>query len=364
MKPSELYQEQSHLHSHQADPAQYQAVRLFDELQQQLISEQRSRADRFRALKTLFGARPEPLRGLYLWGGVGRGKTWMMDLFYDTLPFTQKIRLHFHHFMQGVHDQLTLLKGQRNPLKLVARNFARNYRVLCLDEFHVSDITDAMLLYGLLESLFKEGVCLVATSNQVPEDLYRNGLQRDRFLPAIDLLNRHTRVVNVDGGVDHRLRLLEKADTWYRSDHPDTPRLMQQRFDELAPTSAAENLALHINYRNVDTLRCADDLVWFSFDALCNGPRASSDYIEIARRFHTLFISEVPVMNEAMDDRAQRFVNMIDEFYDRNLKLVVSAAAEPAHLYTGEQLAFEFRRTASRLEEMRSHSYLSRPHKP
>ncbi len=364
MKPSDLYQQHSLLNNFQADPAQQQAMQLFDDLQQALLLEQHRQQDSFQRLKALFTSQPTPPTGLYIWGGVGRGKTWMMDMFFDALPLQQKIRLHFHHFMQGIHDQLTLLKGQRNPLKLVARQFARRYRLLCLDEFHVADITDAMLLYGLLEALFQEGVCLVATSNQPPGELYKNGLQRDRFLPAIDLLEQHTRVVNIDGGIDHRLRLLEQADTWYDSQLQETESRLRRRFAELAPTEVSEQVLLHINYRNLEARCCADDLVWFDYSTLCDGPRAAADYIEIARRFHTLFLSAVPVMDESTDDLARRFVNMIDEFYDRNLKLIVSAAADPHHLYEGQQLAFEFERTASRLEEMRSHAYLARPHKP
>jgi cell division protein ZapE len=266
--------------------------------------------------------------------------------------------------MRAIHDQLSLLRGQQNPLKLIARNFAKQYRILCLDEFHVADITDAMLLYGLLEALFQEGVCLVATSNQPPDELYKNGLQRDRFLPAIKLIKQHTTPVFIDGDIDHRLRLLEKADTWYDAGHPESQRQLRARFEELAPCEGSENLRLRINYRTLETILCADDVAWFGFHTLCAGPRASADYIEIARRFHTLFISEVPVMNEASDDLALRFVNMIDEFYDRNLKLIISAAAGPEALYQGQQLSFEFQRTASRLEEMRSHAYLQRPHKP
>lgn len=364
MTPSELYQKRLSTETFDADPAQQQAVIRFDHLQAALVKKHQAGKPAIHHLRRLFRHRPEPVRGIYLWGGVGRGKTWMMDLFYDTLPFPQKIRLHFHHFMRAIHDQLSLLKGQQNPLKLIARNFAKRYHILCLDEFHVADITDAMLLYGLLEALFQEGVCLVATSNQPPDELYKNGLQRDRFLPAIKLIKQHTTQVFMDGDIDHRLRLLEKADTWYDAAHPDSQRQLRARFEELAPCEGSENLRLRINYRTLETILCADDVAWFSFQTLCAGPRASADYIEIARRFHTLFISDVPVMNETSDDLALRFVNMIDEFYDRNLKLIISAAAGPEALYQGQQLAFEFQRTASRLEEMRSHAYLQRPHKP
>ena len=364
MTPTERYQQRLSEGLVQADPAQARTLAYFDALRADLLNRQQQQNAMGGLFNRLLNTKKSPVTGLYLWGGVGRGKTWMMDLFFDTLPFEEKIRLHFHHFMRAVHDQLSLLKGQQNPLKLIARNFAKKYVILCLDEFHVADITDAMLLYGLLDALFGEGVSLVATSNQAPDELYKNGLQRDRFIPAIDLIKQHTRVVNIDGDLDHRLRLLEKADTWYDSREPDSHEKLRARFDELAPCEAGENMTLRINYRHIETKMCADDVAWFSFDALCAGPRASADYIEIARRFHTLFISDIPVMRDAIDDQARRFVNMIDEFYDRNLKLIISAAAGPDKLYQGQPLAFEFQRTASRLEEMRSHDYLQRPHKP
>jgi len=364
MTPSELYQQRLSLETFDTDPAQQQAIVYFDQLQAALLKKHASAKPMLQHLRKLLRGNITPVNGLYVWGGVGRGKTWMMDLFFETLPFPQKMRLHFHHFMRAIHDQLSLLKGQQDPLKLIARNFARQYSILCLDEFHVADITDAMLLYGLLEALFREGVCLVATSNQPPDELYKNGLQRERFIPAIELIKQHTTLLTLDGDIDHRLRLLEKADTWYDSTALDSDEKLRTRFRELAPCEGTENMRLRINYRQLQTVICADDVAWFSFDTLCAGPRASADYIEIARRFHTLFISRVPVMNEASDDLALRFVNMIDEFYDRNLKLIISAAAGPDGLYQGQQLAFEFQRTASRLQEMRSHAYLQRPHKP
>jgi cell division protein ZapE len=364
MKPSDLYQQHVTRPDFDEDPAQHKAMDFFDRLHDDLAHKIKQENSPGFHIRNLLGTTPTPVTGLYLWGGVGRGKTWMMDLFFDALPYPEKIRLHFHHFMRAVHDQLSLLKGHRNPLRLIARNFAKKYRLLCLDEFHVSDITDAMLLYGLLDALFQQGVSLVATSNLAPDELYKNGLQRERFIPAIELIKKHTKIVNIDNGVDHRLRLLEKADTWYPSTTTDSHARLQQRFEQLAPCRGEEKVILRINYRNIETLLLADDVAWFSFDSLCNGPRATDDYIEIARRFHTLFISDIPVMDESTDDLAQRFVNMIDEFYDRNLKLVISAAAGPSELYRGTQLAFDFQRTASRLEEMRSHEYLQRPHKP
>ncbi|MDQ1363577.1 MAG: Cell division protein ZapE, partial [Pseudomonadota bacterium] len=294
---------------------------------------------------------------------VGRGKTWLMDLFYENLPVKQKLRLHFHHFMQTVHDELSLLRGQRDPVKLIAFNFARHARVICLDEFHVADITDAMLLRGLLDALFHEGVTLVATSNQPPDDLYKNGLQRSQFLPAIKLLKSFTRIIRVDGGVDHRLRLLEKAGVWYTPLGEETNNRLSMRFAEIAPCTDYKTEKLMINYREITTKRHIDGIAWFDFGMLCSSPRATPDYIEIARRFHTVFISDIPQLNEASDDMATRFINLIDEFYDRNIKLIASAATTPGELYTGRQLMMEFQRTRSRLEEMRSHEYLAHAHK-
>lgn len=344
------------------DPAQQRAASELEDLHQRLVwrvEQQQSLANRLAAR----WRRRTPVTGIYLWGGVGRGKTWLMDLFFDNLPFKQKIRLHFHHFMQTVHDQLSLLKGQRNPLQRIAHNLARHSLVICLDEFHVADITDAMLLRGLLEALFNEGVTLVATSNQPPDDLYKNGLQREQFIPAIALLKSHTRIIRVDGGIDHRLRLLEKADIWYTPLNPDTDRLLLSRFNELAPAHPHHAVALTINYREIPAEHCAEGVVYFSFNSLCSNPRATADYIEIARLFHTVFLANIPQLNEASDDRATRFINLVDEFYDRNVKLIASAATAPAELYTGKQLTFEYQRTRSRLEEMRSHDYLARPHK-
>jgi cell division protein ZapE len=345
------------------DPAQVLAAAQLEDLQHRLLHSNRERHAFSRKLTNWFQKHQLPVTGIYMWGGVGRGKTWLMDLFFDNLPFKQKLRLHFHHFMQTVHDQLSLLKGQRDPLRLIARNLARHTQVICLDEFHVDDITDAMLLRGLLDALFNEGVTLVATSNQPPDELYKHGLQREQFLPAIALIKTFTEVLRVDGGIDHRLRLLEKADVWHVPLGETTDNKLKTRFAELAPVAEFKPEALFINYREIPAVLCADDLVWFDFNILCSSPRATADYIEIARRFHTVFISNIPQLNEASDDKATRFINLIDEFYDRNIKLVASAATAPDDIYTGKQLAFEFQRTRSRLEEMRSHEYLARAHK-
>ena len=363
MTPKSLYQNMLKESDFNKDPAQALAVEYLDELYQELRSKQTRKHTLRSCLTSLCNLKKTPVKGLYLWGDVGRGKTWLMDIFFTALPFENKMRLHFHHFMQTVHDELTLLEGFKNPLKLVAKNFAKQAQVICLDEFHVSDITDAMLLYGLLDALFKQGVTLVSTSNLHARDLYKHGLQRERFLPAIELIKHHTHIVNLNGETDHRLRLLEKAETWYLITDDTTDSLIKTRFDQLAPCDATKNAALYINHRNIHTLYLADDVVWFDFNTLCSSPRGSADYIEIARQFHTVFITCIPEINEAINDKARRFINLIDEFYDRNVKLIASSDAQPNELYRGRQFEFEFKRTSSRLMEMRSHEYLARPHK-
>ena len=302
--------------------------------------------------------------GLYLWGGVGRGKTHLMDLFYESLPFPARQRTHFHRFMQRVHQELRTLAGQADPLRIVGARIAAEARVLCFDEFFVSDITDAMLLSGLLHELFARGVTLVATSNIEPSGLYRDGLQRQRFLPAIALLEQHTRVVNVDGGIDHRLRLLEQAELYHCPLDEQADQSLAQSFEALAPEPGKADVALEIAGRTIRARQCADDVAWFEFAELCEGPRSQNDYIELAREFHALLLGNVPVFTADTEDAARRFVNLIDELYDRNVKLVVSAAAPPTELYRGTRLSFEFQRTASRLAEMQSHDYLARPHRP
>ena len=308
--------------------------------------------------------RPQPVRGLYLWGGVGRGKTWLLDLFFHALPFADKKRWHYHRFMQGVHAELARLKGAAEPMPRVAARLMEGGRVLCLDEFAVNDIGDAMLLAQLLRALVAQGITLVTTSNVEPDDLYKDGLQRASFLPAIDLLKRHTEAVRLRGETDYRLRYLEQVPVYLWPPGPDADARLAQEFRRLAPETAEVDGALEVCGRPVPYIRRADDCAWFGFDALCGPPRSQADYIELARCHHTVVLSGVPVLDGSTDDRARRFVLLIDEFYDRNVKLVVSAAAPPDRLYCGERLAFEFQRTASRLVEMQSGEYLARPHRP
>lgn len=361
------YNKQLNKKSFQTDVEQYNAVQKLAQLQQDISDLIVVKQTLIYKLKAFLKLPVPSVTGSYIWGDVGRGKTWLMDMFFDSfdsqsLITERKIRLHFHHFMQAIHDQLSLHSKQKKPLEYIARAFARQYQLICLDEFHVSDITDAMLLYGLLETLFEEGVILVVTSNQIPDNLYKNGLQRERFIPAIALLKNYCDVVELNGAVDHRLRLLEKADTWHLiSENGNT--VLEARFNELVTCPAQRNYKIHINYRIIESVLYTDDIIWLDFHIICGNKRGSADYIEIAKQFHTVFISNIPIMDDGLNDKAKRFINMIDEFYDRNINLLSSAESRPEFLYTGKQFAFEFKRTISRLLEMRSHEYMQRPHK-
>lgn len=348
----------------QQDHAQETAIQHLQALYEALVAAERA-PDSFgrRLMSRLRRGREEPVTGLYFWGGVGRGKTYMMDLFYDSLAFERKLRVHFHRFMQRVHRELAELEGHSNPLDTIAARFAGECRVICFDEFFVSEIGDAMILATLLDGLFRRGVTLVCTSNIEPDGLYWNGLQRARFLPAIDLLNRYTKVLNIDGGVDYRLRTLEQAQLFHSPLGPEAEASLRKSYEELALTGGDQGQDLEVNGRLIHARRHADDVVWFDFDELCDGPRSQNDYIELAREFHAVILSSVPVMGADSDDQARRFINLVDEFYDRCVKLIISAEAPIPDLYTGTNLTFEFERTESRLLEMQSHDYLELPHK-
>jgi len=303
-----------------------------------------------------------PVTGLYIWGGVGRGKTWLVDLFFDCLPFENKQRTHFHRFMRKVHQELKTLRERRDPLEIVAERFAGDTRILCFDEFVVNDITDAMILGGLLDKLFARGVTLVATSNTAPDDLYRDGLQRDRFEPAIELIKANTRVLHVQGDVDYRLQFLETAQTWLVPAGPESDRSLSHDFEHVAPEAGEKDAPLDIEGRRLHTRRLADGVVWFDFAELCDGPRSQNDYIELASCFHTVLMSGIPVFDEDGNDQARRFINLVDVLYDRRVTLIASAEAQPDELYRGKRLGMEFQRTASRLVEMQSRQYLSLTH--
>lgn len=365
MTPWQRYQQDLTRPDFHKDPAQEDAVRRLQSLYDKLVAaESQNQKTLAKLRRRMRMGREEPVKGLYFWGGVGRGKTYLMDTFYESLPFNRKMRVHFHRFMQRVHNELKGLKGEKNPLDLVARKFAEETRVICFDEFFVSDIGDAMILATLMDGLFSRGVTLVCTSNIVPDGLYKDGLQRARFLPAIALVKKYTEVVNVDGGVDYRLRTLEQAELYHYPLDAEADTSLRKSYDGLALEAASHTLELDINGRKLKAISHADDVVWFDFKVLCDGPRSQNDYIELAREFHAIIISNVPVMGGDKDDQARRFINMIDEFYDRNVKVIISAEAPITGLYAGGRLNFEFERTESRLLEMQSREYLEAPHKP
>jgi len=361
-----LYAQQLAERGFQTDPAQLAAVERLDELRRRLIDAGAASAAPLR--RWLRGLRRravlDPQRGVYLWGGVGRGKTWLMDLFFHSLPFAQARRSHFHRFMHDVHSELKGLQGQAAPLEQLAERVAQHTRVLCFDELFVADIADAMILGGLFGGLFERGVTLVATSNVRPGELYQNGLQRQRFVPAIELIERNVEVVAVEGATDYRLRQLTQAGTYLPAAAPDTVRRLAALFDELAGDGEPADASIEIEGRRIAVVRQSDCAVWFDFAALCAGPRSQDDYIEIARNYQSVIVSDVPVLDAHHDDEARRFIALVDELYDRNVNLIVSAAAAPAELYRGERLSQQFERAASRLSEMQSEEYLARGHRP
>jgi cell division protein ZapE len=360
----QAYRESLVRHGYEADESQLHAVRRLDELGRRLRrAPARQRGWLARLLRKERGTARESPRGLYLWGDVGRGKTFLMDVFYEVVGVPSR-REHFHRFMKDVHAQLRALKLVEDPLSGVAATIAADTRVLCLDELFVSDIADAMILSGLFAALDEHGVVLVFTSNVPPDGLYRDGLQRARFLPAIALIERRCEVVNVDAGTDYRLRQLEKAPLYFDSASASAEDELTRRFAAIAGTQGRIGGELEVEGRSIPVRRQSPDVAWFDFAALCQGPRGTSDYVEIARDFHTIFVSGVPVFDVTLENEARRFIALVDEFYDRAAKLVLSAAAAPDELYRGERLRFEFERTRSRLAEMQSHEYLARPHRP
>jgi len=354
-----LYERECARLGYRRDPVQERVVALLDNLRERLLAPQ-PKTGLFGGLLSRKERQLE--KGLYIWGGVGRGKTWLMDLFYQTLTFKERQRSHFHRFMQSVHDELKKHKDNADPLELIADKIANKTRVICFDEFFVSDIADAMLLGTLFGALFERGVTLVATSNVPPDDLYKEGLQRARFLPAIKLLKENTQVVHVDSKTDYRLRLLEKATTWFDSHDAETTAALEALFEAMAGEPGAVDATLTLNHRRLHAKRHAGDVIWFTFKELCDGPRGQADYIEIARCYHTVFVSDIPVLDVQSENQARRFITMIDEFYDRGVKVIVSADKPVTDLYHGAKLKFEFERTQSRLIEMQSQEYLARPH--
>jgi cell division protein ZapE len=345
-----------------ADPAQLTAVRELERLRAELAEAAAAPLGK-RLLRGLTQSGNGAPRGVYLWGGVGRGKTWLMDLFYASLTLTTKRRTHFYRFMHEVHADLRRLKGMLSPLDGVADKISKKVRVICFDELFVSDIADAMILAGLFDALLKRGVALVFTSNVRPKDLYKNGLQRDRFTPTITLLEKHCSVVPVDGGVDYRLRQLTAMPIYLPGYAPDTQKKLEQLFDDLSDDDVESGGTITVNHRKIKVVRESENVIWFEFAALCEGPRSPGDYVAIASEYQSVIIANVPVFGNGADNAARRFISVIDEFYDRGVNVILSAAAAPAELYRGEKLIFEFQRTSSRLAEMQSEEYLARAHR-
>ena len=314
------------------------------------------KGDRSNAVKRLL-KRPAVPKGVYLWGGVGRGKSFLMDAFYATVPVERKTRLHFHEFMRSVHRQLDEVKGMQDPLDEVAKRLAKRYRLICIDEFHVSDVADAMILYRLLLKLFEHGTSFVMTSNYEPSLLYPDGLHRDRILPAIELIKSRMDVLNVDAGVDYRRRALEQVKCYHTPLSPETDRALELAFEQLSDT-APQDPVLHIEHRKILAKKRAGSVVWLDFATLCGGPRSQNDYLELASRFHAVILSEVPSMGPRQASEARRFTWLIDVFYDHKVKLIMSAACEPEDIYTTGPMSGEFHRTVSRILEMQSKEYL------
>jgi cell division protein ZapE len=350
------------------DAAQENAVknlqRLYEELQVKPVKVSSFKKVLNRWKKVYAKEEIQPIKGLYFWGGVGRGKTYLVDTFYDCLPFENKMRVHFHRFMHRVHQELKGLTGRSDPLKIIAKKFASETRIICFDEFFVSDITDAMILGTLFEELFAHNVTLVATSNIIPNDLYRNGLQRERFLPAIKLINAHTDIINVDSGVDYRLRTLEQAEIFHYPLDQKASENLRHYFKQLSCEPGKEGIDIEINNRQLPTVSVSDGVVYFDFSVLCESARSQGDYMEISQLYHTVLMANVKQMGHDSDDSTRRFIALVDEFYERNVKLIMSAEYPLEELYTGGNLTFEFKRCLSRLQEMQSHDYLASEHLP
>ena len=358
MTPSQAYAAGAASGEWLADPAQSAALAELDRIHAALLAPSTDGA-----FARWFGKQRDGTRGLYLWGGVGRGKTFLVDLFYDTLPPAEKRRTHFHRFMREIHAALRTHSGQRDPLATIAREWRRQYRVLVLDEFFVSDIGDAMLLARLLDRLFAAGMVLVTSSNTPPSQLYKDGLQRARFMPAIAELEQHCVVLHLDSPQDYRLRALTRSPVYRQPLDAGSDAWLEERWHALGGDDAHRNAGIDIDGRRIAVRARSKGMAWFDFDALCEGPRAAGDYIEVAREFHTVLVGGIPVFDGRRDDAARRFITLVDELYDRHVNLVCTADAPPPSLYVGERLSAAFERTASRLIEMRSAEYLALEHR-
>ncbi len=354
MAVRELYERTLAERGYAPDAAQLRAVDSLERCENEWAD---YKARRSNALTKLINRPPIP-RGVYMYGGVGRGKSFLMDCFFNAVPLQRKTRLHFHEFMREVHRELAELHGTVNPLQELAKRMARRYRLICFDEFHVADVTDAMILHRLLEALFENRVSIITTSNFKPDDLYPNGLHRDRILPAIELLKAKLEVINVDNGTDYRQLTLEQIGLYHTPLSAAADTAMTDAFERLAE-ARDESALLHIEHRALRSRRRAGGVVWFDFKELCGGPRSQNDYLELATQFHTLLLSGVPAMSPRMASEARRFTWLVDVLYDRRVKLILSAECEPELLYTEGPLAHEFPRTVSRLREMQSAEFLA-----
>lgn len=358
MSVREVYEEELLKRGYQSDPAQLRAIEALDRCAKEWAAYKFKRS----GLLAKFLSRPEIPKGVYMFGGVGRGKSFLMDCFFAAVPIERKTRLHFHEFMREVHRELAVIQGTVNPLDELGKRMAKRYQLICFDEFHVADITDAMILHRLLVALFDNGVGFVTTSNFEPDGLYPDGLHRDRILPAIALLNQRMQVLNVDNGTDYRRRTLEMVKLYHSPLGEQADAEMNDAFNRLA-TGPDEDPVLHIEARDITAKRRAGDVVWFDFRAICGGPRSQNDYLEIATQYHTVLLSNVPHMPVSMASEARRFTWLIDVLYDRRVKLIMSAAVPPEGLYTSGPMSHEFPRTVSRLHEMQSSEFLALAHR-
>ena len=361
MTPFERYQAALATGNFSPDDIQAAAMRYLDGLYHNLITQKKDEKGFF---KNLFKTKSAAPTGLYMWGGVGRGKTWMMDMFYDSLPFDDKMRLHFHHFMRRVQQELVKLQGQTDPLQKVADIIRAEARIICFDEFFVSNVSDAMILGDLFAMLFDRGITLVATSNIAPDGLYKNGIHRDRFLPAIDEVQKHTTVMNIDAGIDYRLRLLKQAKLYSYPLADDTKGWLSERFDALAGNQVVHTDPIVVAGREIEVIKRTETMLYVDFRAVCMQPRSASDFITIANDYNTVLLDNVPALSDTLMDPTRRLIYLVDEFYDRKVKLLMRAEQSIIELYQGEKLAFEVERTRSRLLEMQSEEYLEQAHRP
>lgn len=357
--PLQRYEQAISTDEFSRDEQQYQAMSYLDDVYHALIKNSQEK----KGLFSFFKSEPKPPKGLYMWGGVGRGKTFMMDMFYESLPIKRKMRMHFHHFMKRVHHELNTLQGQSDPLQKVAEIIHQEAVVICFDEFFVSNVSDAMILGDLFTMLFNKGITLVATSNIEPAGLYKNGIHRDRFLPAIAEVEKHTTVMNIDSGIDYRLRVLQQAELYVSPLTKENSHWLANRFTSLTNNQKISREPLQINGRNIQINARTKTILYCEFRQLCMEPRSAADFIEMANNFSTVLIDNVPALTDELVDPTRRFIYLVDEFYDRRVKLLIRAEQSIIELYQGQKLAFEIERTRSRLLEMQSEDYLKLEHR-